>query len=223
MTEKETQSFPKVKTQLREEDSLASPRLAEAEQRARILQAAEQVFVRDGYGEATIEAVAHACGMAKKTLYKHYADKAALFAGLIADSRPPDAAGEPPSGPPESLEAEFRAVVSAMTDFVLSPRQLNLTRLVISEAGKHPELAERFYATCVDCGVTELTQSFLRRVAPLAPPGVDIARLADLVIGATLGPLPIRALMLNLDPDTLRDELRERMDSALAVLRAAMR
>jgi AcrR family transcriptional regulator len=202
---------------------LTSARLAEAEQRARILQAAELVFVRDGYGEATIEAVAHACGMAKKTLYKHYADKAALFAGLIADPPAPPAECGDASGPPESLEAEFRALLGAMTAFVLSPRQLSLTRLVIGEARKHPELAERFYATCVDGAVGSLTQFFLRRAAPLAPPGVDLTRLADLVIGATLGPLPIRALMLHLDPETLREELRERMDSALAVLRAALR
>ena len=202
---------------------MTSTRLAEAEQRARILQAAELVFVRDGYGEATIEAVAHACGMAKKTLYKHYADKAALFAGLIADPPAPPVECVNSVAPPESLEAEFRALLGAMTAFVLSPRQLSLTRLVIGEARKHPELAERFYTTCVDGAVGSLTQFFLSRAAPLAPPGVDIARLADLVIGATLGPLPMRALMLNLDPETLREELRERMDSALAVLRAALR
>jgi AcrR family transcriptional regulator len=202
---------------------LTSPRLAEAEQRARILQAAERVFVRDGYGEATIEAVAHACGMAKKTLYKHYADKAALFAGMIADPPTPPAEGTGSAGPPESLEAEFRALLSAISAFVLSPRQLSLTQLVIGEARKHPELAERFHTTYVENTIASLTQSFLRRSAPLAPPGVDLSRLVDLVIGATLGPLPMRALMLNLDPETLREELRERMESTLAVLRAAMR
>jgi AcrR family transcriptional regulator len=59
------------------------PSLADEERKALILQAAETVFDSFGYGDATMEEVARSCGMAKKTVYKFFPDKASLFGALV--------------------------------------------------------------------------------------------------------------------------------------------
>jgi len=48
--------------------------------RHRILEVATELFLAEGYGSTTIEAVAARSGVSKRTLYHRFDDKAALFA-----------------------------------------------------------------------------------------------------------------------------------------------
>ncbi|ARF77320.1 hypothetical protein B7C62_22225 [Kitasatospora albolonga] len=45
-----------------------------------------EVFARDGYARASIDAIATASATSTRTIYKHFADKYALFATVIVDS-----------------------------------------------------------------------------------------------------------------------------------------
>lgn len=45
-----------------------------------------EVFARDGYVRASIDAIAVASGVSTRTIYKHFSDKPALFAAVIIDS-----------------------------------------------------------------------------------------------------------------------------------------
>jgi AcrR family transcriptional regulator len=45
-----------------------------------------EVFARDGYARASIDAIATASGVSTRTIYKHFADKPRLFAAVIVDS-----------------------------------------------------------------------------------------------------------------------------------------
>ncbi len=53
------------------------------EKRRRILDAARFLFVRDGLRGTTMEAIAREAGVAKPTLYGYFADKEAVFTGLL--------------------------------------------------------------------------------------------------------------------------------------------
>lgn len=50
---------------------------------ARILDTAMQLFLEFGYRRTTMETVAKRMGVSRVTLYRHYADKAALFQAVI--------------------------------------------------------------------------------------------------------------------------------------------
>lgn len=54
-----------------------------AERRQRIVDAARLLFVRDGLRSTTMEAIARAAGVAKPTLYSHFADKDAVFTAIL--------------------------------------------------------------------------------------------------------------------------------------------
>lgn len=53
------------------------------ERRRRILDAARRLMLRDGLRGTTMEAIAREAGMAKPTLYAQFADKEAVFTGIL--------------------------------------------------------------------------------------------------------------------------------------------
>jgi AcrR family transcriptional regulator len=57
-----------------------------AETRARLLEAARDVFVATGYRGATLDAIAGRAGFTKGALYWHFPNKQALFLALVSDS-----------------------------------------------------------------------------------------------------------------------------------------
>ena len=113
---------------------------------------------------------------------------------------------------------QIRQILSELARFVLAPRQLRLMRLIISEARKSPELAERFHQECVEPTLTV----FLRQVDPdnaiFHTHDGNAKALADMLLGAVLGPLQFRALLMPCDDDAVLAELDRRIDLATEVI-----
>ena len=55
-----------------------------AESRRRILEAARDVFFRDGFMPANLDEVAEKAGVAKGTLYRYFESKAELYVAVLA-------------------------------------------------------------------------------------------------------------------------------------------
>jgi AcrR family transcriptional regulator len=125
---------------------------------ARVVDAATILFLRDGYGATSLEAVAAAAGVSKRTLYARFSGKAALLqvvvAGLVASWLPPfDARLDQASG----LEATLLAAARMILVTALAPQALALHRLVISEIGRFPELARVMADAGAGVGQSRLT------------------------------------------------------------------
>ena len=108
---------------------------------ARIVDAATRLFLRDGYGATSLEAVAAAAGVSKRTLYARFAGKAALLqvvvGRLVQLWLPPfDTGLEQADGLPATLLAAARVILAT----ALAPEALALHRLITAEAGRFPEL-----------------------------------------------------------------------------------
>lgn len=145
------------------------PTPAEAQLKGeRLLDAATALFLRDGYGLTSLEAVAAAAGVSKRTLYARYADKAALLrevvARLVIRWLPPfDAGFEPARGLEETLVGAAKVILAT----ALAPEALALHQLIVAESGRFPELgsimrdagagvgAERLAATLAHAGVAD--------------------------------------------------------------------
>lgn len=107
-----------------------------------ILAAATEMFLAQGYGATSIEAIAQRLGMSKRTFYARFKDKAALFEAVvhhIVDRlKPPDMAHLfEGAGLEEILLHVGELALAAAT----SPSALALHRLVLSESSRFPELA----------------------------------------------------------------------------------
>jgi TetR/AcrR family transcriptional regulator, mexJK operon transcriptional repressor len=108
----------------------------------RILDVAADLFLTEGYGATSIEAVAQRAAISKRTFYHRFPDKAALFDAvlrrIIQEIKPsPDVPVFERGDLSEVLHRLARLAVRAS----VAPIALALTRLMLTEAQRFPELA----------------------------------------------------------------------------------
>jgi TetR/AcrR family transcriptional repressor of mexJK operon len=122
-------------------------RLRMADKRSSILRAARPILLRDGLGGTTLDRVAAEGGINKMTLYRHFPNKEALFAGLVIAmceymreeiENAPFADIQKPA--PDRLADELRA----FTSVVIEPDALALYRLIVADGWRLPNLARAF-------------------------------------------------------------------------------
>jgi TetR/AcrR family transcriptional regulator, mexJK operon transcriptional repressor len=123
------------------------PSRAEAlELREQILRAATELFLTEGYGSTSIEAVAARAGISKRTFYHRFEDKAALFAAvvhrIVEEIRPP--AGVPLLEG-TTLHQILRRLAGLLLRAALAPQAIALQRLVTAESARFPNLARAVY------------------------------------------------------------------------------
>ena len=116
--------------------------LARADQ---LMAAATAVFLREGFGAASIDKVAAEAGVSTRTIYERYKNKADLLGSVInrlieRDLAPSLAALELDRlEPREALTIIGRAVTGRACD----PDSAALFRILVTEAQRFPELAEK--------------------------------------------------------------------------------
>ena len=120
------------------------PASARGQQRkARILAAATKLFLKDGYGETSIDAIVSESGGSKATLYSFYPTKADLFRAVV-DSIV--ASGE--SAELKSLDNVRDTLVHFSEQrlrVVFSRKHRALMRLIIAERDRFPDIARMYY------------------------------------------------------------------------------
>jgi TetR/AcrR family transcriptional repressor of mexJK operon len=123
------------------------PSLEEAEQlNGRILDAAAELFTKNGYGETSIEAIAGHAGIGKLTLYRRFADKDALFQAVAIRMAEQARAALAKVGESEgSLTDVLTASGRRLLSIVLSPQSIAFHRILFAEAARLPELCARIY------------------------------------------------------------------------------
>lgn len=135
----------------------------------RILACATELFLRDGYASTSMEAVASASGVSKRTLYKRYADKSALLhasiAGLIERWLPGfDAALDG-----VTVEAALLNAARWMVTIALAPEALALNRLMISEAARFPEIVRIARGAGTSSGIARISALLRDRIGVTDP------------------------------------------------------
>ena len=114
-----------------------------------ILEAAQEMFLAGGYLGTNMDELAARSGVSKQTVYKHFGSKEALFVELVTSMT--DAAGDRVhtdiADPTEAddLPSFLEAYADRQLDIVMTPKLLQLRRLVIGEVTRFPELAEALY------------------------------------------------------------------------------
>ena len=114
------------------------------EKRHRILKNALALFSVHSYSGTSMDAIAAAADISKPTLYDYFGNKEGLFSAVL------EKATDELLGPFRQLEG--KGMVALMVefawqyaDFVLRPDMLSLSRLVIGEAERFPDVGQRFH------------------------------------------------------------------------------
>jgi AcrR family transcriptional regulator len=106
--------------------------------------AARQVFVLNGYGAASINAIAKLARVSKNTLYARFRSKAELFRAIVARqiASAQEALRPTFGGPNERLDQRLRAYLNVAIKSSLAGDVLEINRLIVSESPQFPELGE---------------------------------------------------------------------------------
>jgi TetR/AcrR family transcriptional repressor of mexJK operon len=131
-------------------DTFSPPSLSplQCRKRSAILDGAKTVFLREGFGLATMDDVAAAAGVGKQTVYRHFKSKEALFVGLVSamcaqvGALLASAQNEQSDGAPE---IELRELGWLLARGLITPDNLRLYRAIVAEAERLPELGQVFY------------------------------------------------------------------------------
>lgn len=144
-----------------------------------ILDEATRAFLADGYAATTIEAIARARGVAKRTIYARWSGKPALFRAVLERlmQRWMSMTGEWGDG--DSLEAALTAAADAILAVALTPEAIALHRLIIAESGRFPELPLLLQQAGANEGVLRIAALLDHAVARGGLPAIDSAVAAE--------------------------------------------
>ena len=153
-----------------------------------ILDAALDVFAEKGFAASRLDDVAARAGIAKGTIYLYFASKEALFEGLIRSSivLPIEAVRHELLSRDLPAEASLRFLFAWMRRELLGTRRKEIVRLVLSEAGRFPALAEFYHREVVSRGMGLFREIAERAAARGEFSGDELARFPQLVIAPGL-------------------------------------
>jgi AcrR family transcriptional regulator len=137
---------------------------AAPDRREAILAAALDVFAESGFAPSRLDDVAARAGVAKGTIYLYFPSKQALFEALVQTSigGPIGAIGDAMLASDRPTTDLLRMLFSRVRTEILGTRRREVARLVLSEAGRFPELAAFYHREVVGRGMA-LIRAIARR------------------------------------------------------------
>lgn len=195
------------------------------EKRAAILAAAEHAFLGGGYASVTMDDIAESSGVAKQTVYAHFGSKDALFVDLVMTMT--REAGDPVYAETAAVEDlddltnRLEHQLARQLDIVLTPRLLQLRRLVIGEVPRFPALARALAAhgpqRAIDAIAGQLAEAGRRGIVEVTHPREAATQLNWLVMGAPIND----AMLLGDQAVPVGDRRRAYVRRAVATFMAA--
>jgi len=160
--------------------AMKAPSKRREARRAAFLAAAREVFQAKGFAEATLDDVIALSGGSRQTLYTCFGGKQGLFEALITENCETIFRGlTPETLAPRAPEAVLSEVGVRYLEIATSPACLSLHRLVIAEAPRIPDIAERFWKLGPGRSRAILADFFDRQIARGRLDMADSGRGAD--------------------------------------------
>jgi AcrR family transcriptional regulator len=123
-----------------EQDARSGPESGLDETRERILQAAAQVFAREGYARATTRTLALAADVNEVTLFRHFGNKQNLFAAVVDRFAAPAVTAALEAQLTGDYQQDLRLMGRQVMQLMLERGEA--VRLMLCEAEHFPEVRE---------------------------------------------------------------------------------
>ena len=130
-----------------------------------MLDAAKRLFMEQGFAGTSMEAIAEAAGVTKRTLYRHLPDKIAVFEAAVRRHAAEHAMPPLPADPGATLENRLLAAADHILGWILQPEVLAMYRVTVAEALRFPVLARIVFAIPV-ADTTAAIGHILTEMAP---------------------------------------------------------
>jgi TetR/AcrR family transcriptional regulator, mexJK operon transcriptional repressor len=196
-----------------------------AQKRRAILNAATEVFLQKGYLATNMDEIAALAAVSKQTVYKNFPGKETLFVEIVS-SVTNQASDRVHSEMPDLAEGEdiaeyLRRYAYRQLTIVLTPRVMQLRRLVIGEVGRFPELARALFDGGPRRAMAAMAVLFERLsdrgLLAIDDPAVTASQFNWLIMGEPLN----RAMLLGDDAILKPAELRRHAAAGVRMFLAA--
>ncbi len=178
------------------------PTVAERAARcAEILDAAVRLFADEGFARVTFDRIASEARVTKRTIYSFFDGREEIFRAAVERLRSHTMAADVADA------QELGDLCTRIVHVLHSDEAVKLHRMVISESGGFPELAEQFYA--------DGPQAYIRALADALPPahGEHAESLFALLLGE-----PHRQRLLGLREAPDLEQARVHAQTAMSML-----
>jgi AcrR family transcriptional regulator len=193
-----------------------------AERREAIVEAALDEFIARGYAATRLDDVAKRAGVAKGTIYLHFADKETLFQELIRTALVPLigrlAAPPPPGG---SVRAALEAFAQTFAQEVVTTRRGDIVRLIVSEGARFPSVADFYYREVVSRGMAGMRALIELAIARGEIRNQELARFPQVVVAPAIVAVVWQGLFGRLAPLDAAEMFRVHLDLIFGERRAA--
>jgi TetR/AcrR family transcriptional regulator of autoinduction and epiphytic fitness len=153
---------------VREGSNEAIPKARRNGSREAIVEAAERLFLERGFGSVSMDELAEAAGLARRTLYNQFASKEEIFremllrvSGQLEDAFPP---GIETQG---DVEDVLRLVARMILELHKHPEYLGFLRMVVADSRQFPWIAEELAAV-----MEPQTERLMRYLAHVTAMGI---------------------------------------------------
>jgi TetR/AcrR family transcriptional regulator, regulator of autoinduction and epiphytic fitness len=153
---------------IRDGSDEAIPKVRRNGSREAIVAAAERLFLERGFGSVSMDELAEAAGVARRTLYNQFASKEEIFremllrvSGQLEDAFPP---GIETQG---DVEDVLGLVARMILELHKRPEYLGFLRMVVADSRQFPWIAEELAAVMVP-----QTERLVRYLAHLTAMGI---------------------------------------------------
>lgn len=145
-----------------------------------ILSAAKELFLSLGYEATSMEAVAQAAGVSKRTLYIRHSTKEALIKAVVEDRvrNWSNEASARNSDVPEKFPDSLKRHAQTFVHMLANPEVRQFDRLIMTTAQRFPEIAETFYNVGYNYELGFLTNEIIRGTQDDAVPPKEPRRVA---------------------------------------------
>ena len=170
---------------VRESSNEAIPKARRNGSRQAIVAAAERLFLERGFGSVSMDELAEAAGVARRTLYNQFASKEEIFREmLLRVSGQLETAFPPGIETQGDVEDVLRLVACMILELHKRPEYLGFLRMVVADSRQFPWIAEEFAAV-----MEPQTERFTRYLAHLTVMGILDCRNPLLVAHQFMGML----------------------------------
>lgn len=164
---------------------------------ARILKAAQTLFLRDGFADTSMDAIAAEIGISKRTLYSRHSGKAALFEAVAIDIVKAGVSKIVFDDLPErTLRERLLALSLSILSVATDPAIIALERVITGELRHFPQLADLIYHFGQSPLVEEISILLREYEASKADPALD----AEIFLAVAIAPHLRRAVLQRAKP-----------------------
>ncbi|MGI4956974.1 MAG: TetR/AcrR family transcriptional regulator [Janthinobacterium lividum] len=126
---------------------------------------AEIVFTECGYEGASMSRIALRASVSKGTLYNYFTSKSELFAAFVEQKTTATLCQVfEPLDSPDDPATTLHQIGLRMVEVVLSPGSLVLYRIVVSEAGEFPQLAQIYWESGPERAIAHMSAWLARQM-----------------------------------------------------------